>query len=219
MRCGRGESLLLRTPSHSTDHASTTDMSLLAFFQKIRFSARPGQPPNLAGPSTARKESNAWLRVRCADIRGTVLSLGSGDDTDGEGSTYRHYFRSATSYTTSEVTKSVHCDLVIDIRAMPEISDESFDCVYCSGVLEHVDNLTAALDEITRILKRNGTLLLGLPFRQPLHLGPQDFWRFTEFGIRHLLKSHFEINELAPIDKAMDEDFPAAYWVRAIRSS
>ena len=76
---------------------------------------------------------------------------------------------------------------------MPELADEAFDCIYCSGVLEHVDDPFAGIKEMTRVLKPDGVLLLGVPFRQAIHMAPQDFWRFTEFGIRHLLRDAFEI--------------------------
>lgn len=167
------------------------------------------------GISRARRESNAWLRTHCPAIRGNVLSAGSGNDADGEGDCYRNYFSSAASYTTSEVSADYGCDLTLDIRFMSGIKSGAYDCIYCSGVLEHVDDFRAAFDELTRVLAGDGILLLGLPFRQAIHMAPQDYWRFTEFGIRHLLGSSFEIQDITPIDVSAGIDFPAAYWVRA----
>jgi SAM-dependent methyltransferase len=166
-------------------------------------------------PTTAREESNTWLKYHAGGIKGDVLSIGSGIDRDGEGGKYQDYFKNCSSYTTSEVTAKSGCDLVLDVRSMPGIPDESFDCVFCSGVLEHVDDYLGGLREITRILKPGGILLLGLPFRQALHMAPNDYWRFTEYGIRHLLHHNgYEILNLAPIDNSVPE-FPASYWVRA----
>jgi SAM-dependent methyltransferase len=165
-------------------------------------------------PSRARRESNRWLLRQCANVNGRVLSIGSGADGDGEGRTYRDYFSRASSYTTSEVTPDFHTDLVLDVRSMPEIEDETYDCVFCSGVLEHVDNYHHGLTEITRILKGGGVLLLGLPFRQAIHGAPNDFWRFTEYGIRHLLANSYEVGDVAAIDAAV-RGFPASYWVKA----
>jgi SAM-dependent methyltransferase len=167
--------------------------------------------------SRARIESNAWLRVHTADVRGRVLSIGSMDDRDGEGGTYRGYFRHCESYTTSEVTPYPGCDLVIDVRAMPEIADAAYDCIFCSGVLEHVDDFEAAMRELTRILRPRGILLLGLPFRQAIHLPPTDYWRFTEYGVRVLLARHgYEVVTIAAIE-VTEDGFPSAYWTRAIR--
>lgn len=167
------------------------------------------------GPSSSRIESNTWLRRICMDIRGHVLSIGSGNDDDGQGGKYRYYFPLARQYTTSEVSDGFDCDLVLDVRKMPELQDASFDCIYCSGVLEHVDDFHASFSEITRILKTDGILLIGLPFRQAIHMAPNDYWRFSEYGIRALLKDHYVIIEIAKVDQIPDCDFPSAYWTMA----
>lgn len=168
--------------------------------------------------SRSRCESNRWLRRHAAEITGKVLSLGSGDDSDGQGRKYRDYFTRCSSYTTSEVSAEFGCDLVLDVRSMPEVAAASYDCVFCSGVLEHVDDFQAALQEITRILKPGGTLLLGVPFRQGIHLAPQDFWRFTEFGLRLLLEQRgYTVNELVALDDVAENGFPATYWARATK--
>ena len=171
-----------------------------------------GKP--LPGPSRLRVDSNRWLHTQCKDVVGTILSIGSGDDSDGEGRKYRDYFPGATSYTTSEVVPMEGCDLVIDVRSMPEMTSSSYDCIYCSGVLEHVDEFRKGFDEITRILKPGGILLLGLPFRQAIHMAPQDFWRFTEYGIRYLLKDSYEILAMAEIGTEI-QGFPGTYWIKA----
>ncbi len=166
-------------------------------------------------PSSGRKESNKWLHHNCRDTKGDVLSIGSGNDADQEGDCYRNYFPMATSYTTSEISEEFKCDLTLDVRSMPNMKDRSYDCVFCSGVLEHVDDYQAGLSELTRILKAGGLLLLGVPFRQPIHMGSQDFWRFTEHGIKYLLKDSYEIINIVSIDKRKGAGFPSAYWIKA----
>ncbi len=177
---------------------------------------RPIAPPVQAacGPSRSRVESNVWLREVAARIEGDVLSIGSRDDLDGQGGRYRDYFYSARSYLTSDV--SGRADLVLDVRHMAEVPDGRFSCVFCSGVLEHVDDFPAALSEITRILSPGGVLLLGVPFRQPLHDEPGDFWRFTRYAIEFLLRGRYSISEIREID-ADQRNNPAAYWTRAVK--
>lgn len=164
----------------------------------------------------ARMESNIWLRRQALNIEGHVISIGSGADADGGGKRYRDYFKGCLSYKTSELTSAHDCDLVADVRSMPQIPDESFDCVFCSGVLEHVDDFLGGIKEITRILKPGGILLLGTPFRQPTHMAPNDYWRFTENGIQYMLHGNYEILDLTPIDTSVP-NFPVAYWVKARR--
>jgi SAM-dependent methyltransferase len=164
--------------------------------------------------SAARIASNRLLKAWCAPITGAVLSIGSAEDRDGEGGRYREYFPRATSYTTSDFGEAAaRCDVALDIRAMPEIADAAYDAIFCSGVLEHIDELPAALRELWRVLKPGGTLLLGVPFRQAIHRAPQDYWRFTKHGVEHLL-SAYVIDGLVEID-ATQADFPSAYWVKA----
>lgn len=146
--------------------------------------------------SQARTQSDLILQRWCASVTGDVLSIGSGGDKDGRGKLYRRYFSSAQSYTTSEPEPG--CDLVLDVRCMPSVADATYDAVFCSGVLEHVDDCHAAVAECYRILRAGGLYLVGVPFQQRIHRAPQDFWRFTEYGVRYLLRA-FTIEALEAI--------------------
>jgi SAM-dependent methyltransferase len=159
--------------------------------------------------SPERVESNALLREWCADVTGAVLSVGSGGDIDKEGRRYRDYFTKAVTYVTSDIVPG--CDVNLDLRRVPLSFTSTFDAIFCSGVLEHVDDVEAAIDGCWRILRPNGVLLVGVPFKQPIHRAPGDFWRFTEFGTRYLLRA-FEVQGLKPIG---DPTFPFAYWAKA----
>jgi len=160
--------------------------------------------------------SNGWLRESAKDIEGKVLSIGSFEDKDGQEGHYRDYFKSASSYETSDVIPFADLDYVLDVRDMNTIKDGEYDCVFCSGVLEHVEEFGKGVSEITRILKSGGTLLLGVPFRQAIHDYPTDYWRFTKFALEYLFKDKFYISEIKEIDKEV-EDFPVAYWLKATK--
>ena len=79
-------------------------------------------------------------------------------------------------------------DIVADAHDMHMIEDESFEVVLCTSVLEHCKNPWKVVSEIHRILKKGGKLILSVPFCYPLHCVPNDYWRFTKFGIQELLK-------------------------------
>lgn len=162
--------------------------------------------------SQARTLSDRVLQRWCPRVTGDVLSIGSANDRDGAGRPYRAYFKTAASYTTSEVMPTPGCDLVLDVRAMPSVADASYDALFCSGVLEHVDDCHAAVAECHRVLKPGGIFLVGVPFDQRLHRVPQDFWRFTEYGVRYLLRA-FTIEALEAI--GVDTKHPWTYWVWA----
>jgi SAM-dependent methyltransferase len=167
--------------------------------------------------SKNRIESNTWLRKTCDDIKGDILSIGSLTDGDGEGSCYKDYFKSCATYTTSEIDSRYNCDINgLDICDMSVINDSTYDCVFCSGVLEHVIDFHKGISEMHRVIKSDGVLLLGVPFRQAIHMAPNDYWRFTEYGIRAMLEDAFHIVEIQTIDNSQD-NFPGAYWVRATK--
>lgn len=164
--------------------------------------------------SKSRIESNRWLRPRCGRIKGKVISIGAMNDIDCEGSKYKNYFKNADSYLTTDVEGNV--DMLLDVRDMSIIPDESYNCVFCCGVLEHVDDFMKGVSEITRILNKGGTLMLGLPFRQPIHSLPHDYWRFTALAIVYMLKKDFNIKEIKELGTE-EENFPVSYWTRAIK--
>jgi SAM-dependent methyltransferase len=166
--------------------------------------------------SRSRLQSNAWLKKNSVNIYGSVLSIGSLDDSDGEGSFYKKYFKNSDIYIKSEIKKSPNCDLILDVTNMKMVNNQEFDCIFCGGVLEHVFDFKKGIFEIHRVLKKNGILLLGLPFNQAIHMPPNDFWRFTEHGIRKMLSDIFIIEELKIICEN-NVNFPETYWVKAIR--
>ncbi len=73
-------------------------------------------------------------------------------------------------------------DVVGDIHQMP-FDDNSFDCVVCTGTLEHVADPWKAIREIRRVLKPGGIVHVDVPFMQAYHADPTDYWRFTIDGL------------------------------------
>jgi SAM-dependent methyltransferase len=73
--------------------------------------------------------------------------------------------------------------------------DGSFDVVLCTEMLEHVPEPQRAVDEMRRVLKAGGLLVLSTRFLFPIHDAPHDYFRYTKYGLRHLLRE-FEIVDL-----------------------
>ena len=66
--------------------------------------------------------------------------------------------------------------------------EESFDGILNVAVLEHVRRPWVVVRELQRILKKGGVLLCVVPFFQPIHYVPTDYYRFTPEGITSLLE-------------------------------
>lgn len=77
-------------------------------------------------------------------------------------------------------------DVFYDGQNLP-FGEMTFDGVLCSQVIEHVPNPEHFLKECCRILKTNGKIIVTAPFVWQEHEEPWDFFRFSSFGIRHLI--------------------------------
>ena len=50
-----------------------------------------------------------------------------------------------------------------------QFSDNTFDCVFCAEVLEHIPNLQKACSEIVRVVKHE--VIIGVPYKQDTRVG------------------------------------------------
>lgn len=80
------------------------------------------------------------------------------------------------------------------------IPSDHFDVVVCTEVLEHTLQPFDAVNEIRRILKKDGIALISTPYNFRIHGPLPDCWRFTEHGLRALFKD-FEILELNALEE------------------
>ena len=61
---------------------------------------------------------------------------------------------------------------------MESIDSNSIDSIVAVSVIEHVYNINACFDEIKRVLKPDGTVLITVPFGFPLH-DNIDYYRLS----------------------------------------
>lgn len=85
---------------------------------------------------------------------------------------------------------------VCDLASIP-VEDGRFDAVVCNQVLEHLPEPASVLAELHRVLKPGGRMICTAPLFYEEHERPFDFYRYTQFGWRHLLqKAGFEVERL-----------------------
>ncbi len=106
-------------------------------------------------------------------------------------------------------------DILCDITDMEPIPDESIGLVLNLESLEHIAHPQKAIDEIHRVLKPEGLLILTTVMHFKIHHAPKDYWRFTPEGIE-LLLGKFKI-----LDCTLEGDLkrPKGIWTTARKTS
>lgn len=81
-------------------------------------------------------------------------------------------------------------DIISDITNIP-VESESFDVIICTEVIEHVPEPIKAIAEFSRILKKDGKLLLTAPLGSGIHQEPFHFYGgYTPFWYRKFLSEY-----------------------------
>ena len=114
-----------------------------------------------------------------------VLDAGAGEGQ------YAHFF-SGQRYTGVDLGVGdaawnyARLDAVADLAALP-FPDGAFDLALNIVTLEHVRDPARVTAELGRVLRPGGALLLIVPHEWEEHQTPHDYFRYTQYGIRHLL--------------------------------
>ena len=100
----------------------------------------------------------------------------------------RPFFR-GKEYVGADMRDGPGVDVILDLHKV-ELASGSAGAVLVMDTLEHVEFPWKAMDEIHRILKPNGILLVSSVMNFGIHEYPHDYWRFTPEAFRSILK-HF----------------------------
>lgn len=114
-------------------------------------------------------------------ISGRVLDIGA-----GEMDRYKDLFKYKEKIN-MDISKGKNVDVVGSADNIP-FSDDSFDSVLCTQVFEHLKYPNKAASEIFRVLKKDGVVLITVPQTNELHEEPNDFFRYTKYGIRSIFE-------------------------------
>lgn len=123
------------------------------------------------------------------DLPGPVLELGSYQVEGQEAiADLRHYFP-GQAYTGADLRPGPGVDVVADVESLPWPAG-SFGTVLALSTFEHVKRFWRGLDEVHRVLRPDGALLLSCPCHFHLHAYPCDYWRFTPDSLKLLLERY-----------------------------
>lgn len=78
-------------------------------------------------------------------------------------------------------------DVVADVHCLPNIWKNKFTGILCSEVLEHTKRPWIALPELFRVLQPGGTIVITTLLCFHIHGYPEDYYRFTDLGLKTLL--------------------------------
>lgn len=118
-------------------------------------------------------------------MRGSLLDVGCGRKP------YVSLFPRIDKHIGIDIPTSMHglsqVDVAGSILFLP-FTNDFFDNVLCTEVLEHVPEPLMALREMWRVAKPGGILLLTVPLSEQLHEEPYDFYRFTKYVLDYILR-------------------------------
>lgn len=94
--------------------------------------------------------------------------------------------RATALLSTDAASTHPRLSFVCDLTAGIPLRDGSLDTIFCCSVIEHTAEPWRLLPEFRRVLRPGGHVILSAPFLYYLHGIPQDYFRFTAYGVRRL---------------------------------
>lgn len=139
----------------------------------------------------SKKSIRASCKEALFSMRGSVLDFGCGTMP------YRDLLVNTSDYTPLEYDPLLPEGKLLEKgatmyyggRKLP-FPDNSFDAIISFQVLEHVRDITSVMAELRRVAKPSAYIVLSVPFIWPEHERPDDYRRFTEWGMRSLLEEN-----------------------------
>lgn len=125
-------------------------------------------------------------------VNGNLLDLGCGE------SPYRFLVNEKnTSYFGVDIADAEKFDYQktdithFDGKKIP-FSDNYFDAILCTEVLEHVEDYQTLIDEVHRVLKPDGEALFTIPWSARYHYIPYDYFRYTPSSLQKIFSKFKE---------------------------
>lgn len=124
-------------------------------------------------------------------------------------------------YAMDKYIASEGLDVVGDLNSIP-LKEDTFDVITCLQVIEHTKDPGDVIKNLAFSLKESGVLILSAPHISYLHGEPEDYYRYTKYGLRHLVeKNGLKVLELSTAGSVFSffftpiSDFFLAYTYRA----
>jgi len=152
-----------------------------------------------------------FLRTFAADIRGRCLEF----DLDLYASRFGGAGVSRVDVLHLEESNP-RATIVADLTKPNDIPSDVFDCIVCTHVLHVIYEFEKAVNELHRILKPGGTLLVGVPSVSMDGPDAGELWRFVPNGLRMVLSTVFDRDKL--LVRGYGNSLAAAAELRGVAS-
>lgn len=141
-----------------------------------------------------RKEQ--YKKIDQLSLDGEILDLG-GDIRSG----YLETIGGDHNFTILNQTEESGAHIRHDLEKPLPIEEEKFDHVLAFNLLEHIYNFSQLSKEVHRVLKKDGTFIITVPYLFPIHYSPKDYFRYTNMALEKLLKdvSGFKSVDIKPL--------------------
>jgi SAM-dependent methyltransferase len=88
-----------------------------------------------------------------------------------------------------DIRPGLGVDQVADVEELP-LESQSIGTAIALNTFEHVPRFWRGFEELYRVLRPDGALLVSCPFYFRIHNFPSDYWRFTPDALGVLLESY-----------------------------
>lgn len=133
-------------------------------------------------------KGTAWRRCNWKFLNGLVsqlpaeakiLDVGAGHGDFADIFNGRRYY-------SLDIVPYPEVDLVADLGEVNPFKAKAFNAVILMNVLEHVFESRSLLKSISRIVAKEGSVIVTVPFLLKVHQPPFDFYRYTPFAIEKM---------------------------------
>jgi SAM-dependent methyltransferase len=122
-------------------------------------------------------------------LPGPILEIGSYQVAGQESVADLRTLFPGRSYLGVDVRPGRGVDVLANVESLP-YTNGSIGTILAISTLEHVPRFWRAFDEMHRVLRPDGALLVACPFYFHRHDHPHDYWRFTPEALELLLKPY-----------------------------
>ncbi|HVA75176.1 MAG TPA: class I SAM-dependent methyltransferase [Acidimicrobiales bacterium] len=124
--------------------------------------------------------------TKVLNMSGPVVEIGARPAEGQESSIELRELFPAQEFIGCDIQPGPRVDRIEDVHALT-FDDGSVGTLLALDTLEHVRDPIRAVQEMYRVLRPDGVVLLSSVMFFPIHAHPWDFWRFTPEGFAQLL--------------------------------